>query len=170
MSVLRLVQFTDPHLYGSENESLRGVPTLPALTAALAHARARAWPPRALLGAGDIVQDDPGGYTHFRRVFAELGLPVLCLPGNHDEPEAMRRELAREPFVLANFFDLGRWRIVLLDSCIPGAASGALSAPSLAALEQALATAGTRHCLVCLHHHPVPMSSRWLAREIGRAS
>jgi len=89
---------------------------------------------------------------------------VLCLPGNHDEPEAMRRELAAAPFVLDPFLDLGRWRIVLLDSCIPGAASGAISAPSLAALERALASAGTRHCLVCLHHHPVPMSSRWLDR------
>ena len=164
MSVLRLIQFTDPHLYGSESESLRGVPTLPALRAALGHARARDWPPDALLVTGDIVQDDPGGYAHFRSVFGGLGLPVLCLPGNHDEPAAMRRELSGEPFVLADFIDLGRWRIVLLDSCIPGAASGAISAASLAALERALATAGTRHCLVCLHHHPVPMSSRWLDR------
>ena len=34
----------------------------------------------------------------------------------------------------------------------------------LARLDEALATAGTRHCMVCLHHHPVPMSSRWLDR------
>jgi Icc protein len=27
-----------------------------------------------------------------------------------------------------------------------------------------LSDAGTRHCMVCLHHHPVPMSSRWLDR------
>jgi Icc protein len=164
MSVLRLIQFTDPHLYGSESESLRGVPTLPALRGALAQARARDWPPDALLVTGDIVQDDAGGYAHFRQVLGGLGLPVLCLPGNHDEPEAMRRELARAPFVLDEFFDLGRWRIVLLDSCIPGAASGAISAPGLAALERALATAGKRHCMVCLHHHPVPMASRWLDR------
>src|SRR4029077_18346189 len=156
--------FTDPHLYGSESESLRGVPTLPALRAALAQARARDWRPDALLVTGDIVQDDAGGYEHFRRLFGGLGVPVLCLPGNHDEPEAMRRELAAEPFVLDDFLDLGRWRIVLLDSCIPGAASGAISAPSLAALERAVATAGTRHCLVCLHHPPVPMASRWLDR------
>ena len=31
MSILRLTHFTDPHLYGSETESLRGVATLPAL-------------------------------------------------------------------------------------------------------------------------------------------
>lgn len=164
MSAVRLVQFTDPHLYGSESETLRGVATLPALTAALAHARARDWPPDALLVTGDLVQDDPGGYLHFRRLFGALGMPVLCLPGNHDEPEAMRRELTGKPFVLGGFADLGRWRIVLLDSCIPGSASGALSSDQLAALHEALGTAGTRHCLVCLHHHPVPMESRWLDR------
>ena len=164
MSVLRLIQFTDPHLYGSESETLRGVATLPALTAALAQARGRDWPPDALLVTGDLVQDDPGGYRHFRRLFATLGMPVLCLPGNHDEPAAMRRELDGEPFVLGGFADLGRWRIVLLDSCIPGSASGALGAEALAMLEQALQTASSRHCLVCLHHHPVPMESRWLDR------
>jgi Icc protein len=164
MSVVRITQFTDPHLYGSEQESLRGVATLPALNAAIAQARARDWPPHALLVTGDLVQDDPGGYRHFRRLFGALGLPVLCLPGNHDEPQAMRRELAGAPFVLGGAVDFGNWRIVLLDSCLPGSASGALSAQALAELEQALASAGARHCMVCLHHHPVPMGSRWLDR------
>src|SRR5207244_4751409 len=164
MSAVRIIQFTDPHLYGGEGESLRGVATLPALTAAMAHAHAHAWPPHALLVTGDLVQDDPSGYPHFRRLFGALGLPVLCLPGNHDEPEAMRRELDGAPFVLGGFADFGRWRIVLLDSCLPGSASGALSAQALAGLEKALSSAGARHCLVCLHHHPVPMGSRWLDR------
>ncbi|MDE2136511.1 MAG: metallophosphoesterase [Gammaproteobacteria bacterium] len=164
MSVVRLTHFTDPHLYGGETESLRGVATLPALTAALARAQSHDWPPDALLVTGDLVQDDPAGYPHFRRLFGTLGVPVLCIPGNHDEPEALRRELAGEPFVTGGHVDFGRWRIVLLDSCLPGSASGRLSDASLAALEAALAGAGKRHCLVCLHHHPVPLSSRWLDR------
>ena len=164
MSVIRLTHFTDPHLYGSETEELRGVATLPALKAALARAQSHDWPPDALLVTGDIVQDDPAGYPHFRRLFGALGVPVLCIPGNHDEPQAMRRELAGAPFVVGGHVDLGRWRIVLLDSCLPGSASGRLSSASLTGLEAALAGAGGRHCLVCLHHHPVPMSSRWLDR------
>ncbi len=76
----------------------------------------------------------------------------------------MRRELNRSPFVVGGFVDLGLWRILLLDSTIPGSASGRLSAASLAALEAALASAPNRHCLVCLHHHPVDMESRWLDR------
>lgn len=162
MTSVRITHFTDPHLYGGEHESLRGVETLPALKAAVAQARSRDWPPDALLVTGDLVQDDPAGYEHFRRVFGEFGLPVLCLPGNHDEPAAMRRELAAKPFVLGGFYDVGRWRIVLLDSCIPGSASGALSEQELTRLDDALASAGGRHCMVCLHHHPVAMGSRWL--------
>ena len=90
-SVVRLTHLTDPHLYGSESELLRGIATLPSLEATLANARQRDWPPDAVLVTGDLVQDDPAGYAHFRRVLGALGLPVLCLPGNHDEPEAMRR-------------------------------------------------------------------------------
>jgi Icc protein len=159
MSTVRITHFTDPHLYSGEHESLRGVATLPALTAALAHARAHDWPPDAVLVTGDLVQDDPGGYAHFRRLFGALGMPVLCVPGNHDEPQAMRRELSGQPFVLDGFVDLGRLRIVLLDSCIPGSASGALAHRSSRSWERA-ATAGTRATPVCLHHHPCPCQAR----------
>ena len=164
MSVIRLTHLTDPHLYGGENERLRGIATLPSLEATLAHAQRRDWPPDAVLVTGDLVQDDPAGYAHFRRVFEALRLPVLCLPGNHDEPQAMRRELDGAPFVVGGAVDLGLWRIVLLDSTISGSAAGRLGAESLAALQSALAGAAGRYALVCLHHHPVAMSSRWLDR------
>jgi len=164
MSTLRLVQFTDPHLYGDEAGSLRGVATYPALMRAIAHARARDWPVDAILLTGDLVQDDPTGYANVRRAFAGLGAPVLCLPGNHDEPETMRHELAAAPFVLDDRVDFDAWRVVLLDSTLPGCASGRLSAQALAQLRAALGSAEDRHVLVCLHHHPVAMSSRWLDR------
>jgi Icc protein len=165
MSVLRLIQFTDPHLYGSEAETLRGIATLPALKAALADAQSSsAWPPDVVLLTGDLVQDDPTGYAHIRHLFGSLGMPVLCIPGNHDDPAAMRRELRAEPFTVNGYRDFGAWRIVLLDSYLAGSASGRLSERTLAQLDEALRTAEGRHCLVTLHHHPVAMSSRWLDR------
>jgi 3',5'-cyclic AMP phosphodiesterase CpdA len=96
---IRLVQFTDPHLYGSESATLRGVATLPALMRTLDLAQAREWPVDAVLVTGDLVQDDVAGYKHFRRIFGELKVPVLCIPGNHDEPAALHRELRGKPFV-----------------------------------------------------------------------
>jgi Icc protein len=91
-------------------------------------------------------------------------MPVLCIPGNHDDPAAMRRELRGAPFTLGGCRDFGAWRIVLLDSCQPGSASGRLGKAALEQLDEALRTADGRHCLVTLHHHPVAMSSRWLDR------
>jgi len=162
ISVLRLVQFTDTHLFGSESDKLRGVATLPALVRTLDLAQARDWPVDAVLVTGDLVQDDAEGYKHFRRVFGALNVPVLCLPGNHDEPAALHRELRGKPFVTEGHVDIGAWRVVLLDSCVPGDAGGHLTRETLAALDSALGSADNKHTLVCLHHHPVSMASRWL--------
>src|SRR5512146_818951 len=89
MSVVRLTHLTDPHLYGGEGQLLRGIATLPSLEATLANAQRRDWPPDAVLVTGDLVQDDPAGYAHFRRILGGLQLPVLCLPGTHDDPGAL---------------------------------------------------------------------------------
>jgi 3',5'-cyclic-AMP phosphodiesterase len=169
MSAVRLIQFSDPHLYGEEAGMLRGVATYRSLMNTIERAQARDWPVDGILVTGDVVQDDAGGYARFRRALGGLGTPVYCLPGNHDLPEAMHRELAQDPFRIGGSVDLGAWRIVLLDSTVPGSAGGRLSGESLAQLDAALAGAPQRHALVCLHHHPVAMSSRWLDR-VGLAN
>lgn len=153
---------TDQHLFTDPTQALRGVPTLPALRATLAAARADLAGCDAILATGDLVQDDPGGYAHFRREYAALGKPVLCIPGNHDDLRAMHAELSQPPFQLGGVFDAGAWRVILLDSAVPGETGGALSEATLQMLDQALAGSPQRHALVCLHHHPVPMKSRWL--------
>jgi Icc protein len=159
---IRIVQFTDLHLYGAADGRLRGIATLPALEAALATARAReaAWD--ALLLTGDLVQDDPAGYAHVRRLFGDSEVPVYCLPGNHDEPAPMREALAARPFQLCGSARHGEWLLVMLDSYQHGMAAGHLSAGELARLDDTLAANADKHALVTLHHHPTPAGSRWL--------
>lgn len=161
-STINLLQLTDQHLFGDPARALRGVPTLPALRATLAAARSELAAADAILATGDLVQDDAGGYAHFRTEMGRLGRPVLCLPGNHDDVPAMRAALAQPPFQCGGTWDAGRWRVILLDSTIPGETAGRLADREMAFLEQALREAGERHVLVSLHHHPVPMKSRWL--------
>ncbi len=153
---------TDPHLFGDTTRALRGVPTMPALRAVLAAASSHIAAADAILATGDLVQDDPGGYVHFRNEFSQLGRPILCVPGNHDIVPEMRAQLAMPPFQLGGTWDAGNWRVILLDSSVPGETHGGFDEAALAWLEQALIHADGRHALVCLHHHPVPMHSRWL--------
>lgn len=159
---LRLLQFSDTHLMSDPAGELKGVRSLDAVRAVLQHARLRHWNADALLLTGDLVHDDPDGYAQVRAVFGGLDKPVHCLPGNHDDVAAMRAALTAAPFHLGGLADFAHWRVVLLDSVAQGQAHGVLAPAELARLEQLLASAGGRHVLVCLHHHPVQMASRWL--------
>jgi Icc protein len=165
MMPLRLLHLTDLHLAADEAAVLRGLQPLVTLrrtlAQAIAHTQASGWPPDAIVVTGDVVHDDPRGYQLFRREFASLGVPVCCIPGNHDDAGAMARTLDQPPFITRGFVDLRGWRLVLLDTSVPGQDGGHLALAQLQLLEQALATAATP-VLVCLHHHPVPMSSDWL--------
>lgn len=162
MESVRIVQFTDTHLFGDAAERLRGIATLGTLRAVLAQANAQIRAAAAVLVTGDLVQDDATGYAAFVAAFGALGRPILTLPGNHDDLPAMRHAVRGTPFQYCGHLDLGSWRIVMIDSVKPGAAEGRLSAEALAQLRSSLAGAADRHVLVCLHHQPVTMHSRWL--------
>ena len=161
-SLVTLVQLTDPHLFADPDGRLRGVPTLAALQATLAAASAQIQSCHAILATGDLVQDEIGGYAHFRQAFAGLGKPVLCIPGNHDDAPALAQALQGAPFQVCGHVDILGWRVVLLDSSVARQAQGALSPAQLAALDAALTTAPGEHVLIALHHHPVSMASEWL--------
>lgn len=159
---MHLVQFTDTHLFGDARATLRGVDTRATLQHVLTRAAADVQAADAVLVTGDLVQDDPGGYAGFRAAFAPLGKPVWCLPGNHDLPDAMLASLRGPPFQVCGQIDHGAWRIVLLDSFLAGSAGGLLTDGELQRLDSALASSAGRHVLVCVHHQPVAMHSRWL--------
>jgi 3',5'-cyclic-AMP phosphodiesterase len=166
MRPVHVVQLTDPHLFGDETETLRGVATARSLERTLAAAAPAIAKADVVLVTGDLVQDDIEGYRQFRRIMGSLGKPIWCIPGNHDDAAALRSALAQPPFRVGGHDDLGAWRVVMLDSSVPNEAGGTLSPASLRELDTALAGAEGRPALVCLHHHPVPLHSRWLD-EVG---
>ena len=159
---LRIVQFTDLHLYGAADGKLRGVATLPSLESTLGAAQRREAGCDAVLLTGDLVQDDPDGYVHVRRLFGTSTVPVYCIPGNHDEPAALNAALKTRPFQVGGSAVHGNWVLVMLDSYLARKAGGRLSEAELQRLDAVLGAHPNHHALVCLHHHPVPMGSRWL--------
>jgi 3',5'-cyclic-AMP phosphodiesterase len=156
-----MTQFTVPHLYGNAHGRLRGVETDSSLNAVLDDAFARIPDYSAILVTGDLVQDDTSGYLRFRSIFGNLKKPVLCIPGNHDEPAAMQRELSCAPFQICGTHEADGWQFIMLDSYDPGHVGGRLTQNELARLDDALCRS-PKHAMVCLHHHPIVMGSRWL--------
>lgn len=162
MHSVRLIQFSDMHLFGDAGGRLRGVASLPALQAAIADAQRRSHRCDGVLLTGDLVQDDPDGYRWIRHVFGGWTVPVLCLAGNHDLPDHMRATLKGAPFKIAGHSEFGRWLVVMLDSWVANAAAGRLGEEQLAYLRGVLRNHRNHHVLVCLHHHPIAMRSDWL--------
>ena len=74
MSVVRLTHFTDPHLYGERRRIAAWRADATGAEPRRSRTRRRATGrPDAVLVTGDLVQDDPAGYPHFRRLFGALG-------------------------------------------------------------------------------------------------
>ncbi len=162
MSTFRILHITDPHLYADADGRLRGVRTAESLAAVLRAACAEATP-EAVLVTGDIAQDDSrGAYLRFRDLLSRCGAPVWCLPGNHDAPGLMAELLDEPPFQYCGTATAAGWRIHLLSTHAAGEVGGRLDPETLAALERDLTLHGDQPALVCLHHQPVPVGSRWL--------
>ena len=142
---------------------MRGVNTDASLVACLEHALANPHKPDLILATGDLVQDETRqGYERFRELLGKPGIPVHCLPGNHDSLDTMQAVLSAAPFQFCGIADHAPWRLVMLNSKMAGDDGGFLPAPELELLQQALATQREGHVLITLHHHPVAMGSRWL--------
>ena len=174
MTPLRLLHFTDLHLAADPAATLRGIRPAATLRQTLAqaqaHGEATSWTPDAIVVTGDVVHDDPRGYELFREIFAGRGVPVCCIPGNHDDAAALARTLGQAPFITTGSLDIGGWRLGLLDTSVPGQDGGQLASSQLQLLERELASAAGP-VLVCLHHHPVPVASDWLDRiGLGNAT
>jgi Icc protein len=161
-SPIRLVQFTDTHLLGAKDAVLRGVQPFATLQAVRNHAARRFTAVDGVLLTGDLVNDDAAGYELIRETFSSSAVPVYCTTGNHDLPVEMRRTLAAAPFHLDDHVVLGDWLVVLLDTWLQNNAGGQLGQAQLQRLEALLQAHPQHHTLICLHHHPITMSSHWL--------
>ncbi|MDY7115635.1 phosphodiesterase [Halomonas sp. SSL-5] len=152
----RLIQISDCHLHADpEARGRRGVPLrqLEAVVSAVNHQR-----PDLVLVTGDISNDDtPASYALARRTLDALEAPWEWLPGNHDviEPMAATRPLPAE-------LTLGTWRLLLLDTHLPGEPHGELGEAALEALARRLADDPAGPVLIAMHHPPLAVGSAWL--------
>jgi Icc protein len=142
---------------------LRGTVTHESLQRVLDHILAADWPADIVAVTGDLIQDDSAAaYELFCDQFSTLALPVHCIPGNHDVRDLMRSALQRPSFHYCESVRIGGWMIVGIDSCLSGKAAGEVSAEEFERLGRILDEGKDDHVLICLHHPPLPVGSKWL--------
>lgn len=160
---LRILHLSDTHLFSDGSLHYGSVDTLAALDRTLA--RAAALDAIDLVVASGDLSDD-GGEESYRLLASRLapfaddrGADVVYAMGNHDLRSGFETVLgARETVTLR-----GGFRVVTLDTSVPGAGYGALDAEQLDRLAGILAVPAPHGTVVVLHHPPVPAASALLA-------
>jgi 3',5'-cyclic AMP phosphodiesterase CpdA len=159
-----LLHVSDTHLRAGGSRLFDVVDGAERLSRALAAVEASGLRPDALIFTGDLADlGEPGAYEELRTLvepLAErLGAHVLWVMGNHDDRGAFRAGLldqipGSEPVDRVD--ELDGLRVVTLDSTVPGAHHGELSAPQLEWLRDVLATPAPLGTILAMHHPPVP--------------
>jgi 3',5'-cyclic AMP phosphodiesterase CpdA len=112
---------------------------------------------RVLL-TGDLTDHgSPEEYAHFADLMADLALPWMAVPGNHDRREPMRAAFASAPWMprsgpLHWVQDFGPFSVIGLDTLLEGAHHGAVGPEGLAFLDAALSGLGAQPAVVATHH------------------
>lgn len=152
---MRILQVTDCHLLSDVGAEIHGADTFWSLELVLESALSLAEPPELIVATGDLSEKGcEGSYRRLREVFLDAGLPVYVIAGNHDSVQAMRRCLVGGAIAMVPYLDVERWRIVFLDSIIPGMPHGYLEHSELVRLEEMLSEDPKRPAIICLHHSP----------------
>ncbi len=159
---LRVLQITDTHLYADPGKTLLGVNTLDSFRQIIEKINTLQWNFDIVLATGDLVHDATShGYRKLAQMLETFGVPVYCLPGNHDLPEIMRKHLCVGNVSCPSTVDINNWQLVLLDSPVPGQEGGHLADSQLLALENALQKP-CDNVLISMHHQPLPVGSTWM--------
>lgn len=126
--------------------------------------------PDAVIVTGDIIETArEQEYAIAREILAELQMPFFLLSGNHDDTPGLKRVFAEHAFAASGppdrlFYatDIGRVRLIVLDSSVPGASHGEISTAQLAFLDRELVANPGRPAVVAVHHPPIPTGNQWM--------
>ncbi|MEL0583650.1 MAG: 3',5'-cyclic-AMP phosphodiesterase [Candidatus Thiodiazotropha sp. (ex. Lucinoma kazani)] len=160
---LKVLQLTDSHLYADPSRCLLGINTLETFDQVLAQALMETGTPDLLLATGDLVHDaSDSGYKRLLGRLRLTEIPSYCLPGNHDLPGKMRQLLNQDNVHCIPSVQAKGWSLIFLDSTIPNNDGGRIDKSQLELLKVLLEAHPDKHTLICMHHHPLPVGSRWM--------
>ena len=156
-----IAQVTDCHLPADPQQNYRGINPHKNLRALLQ--KVKELNPDLLLASGDLSEDGSrASYTTLQLFFKPLGIPVLALPGNHDDADLLAETFPGSPVDSVQVTEHGSWQIIRLNSCLPGKPEGHLSEKTLTELASLLANQEQRPQLIAVHHQPVTIGSQWI--------
>jgi Icc protein len=164
---IRIVQVTDPHLYRDPDGVLAGVSTWKTFRAVLGRIERQHGDFDHLILTGDLAQDgELETYLMLREALGDWIERCRIIPGNHDDPANLRKAFPdlfpQNGAPLTFALSTGDWKIIGLDSHLPGETKGRLDADQLQWLRDQLRMDPSIRTLLFVHHPPIAIRVDWL--------
>jgi 3',5'-cyclic-AMP phosphodiesterase len=161
--LLKIIQITDTHILDDGAPSFNDFDTSSSLLRVIDHINKNESDIDLILLTGDLVHEaTSSSYQKLANHLSTLTLPVHCLPGNHDDIEQMNGVMKSNGHDVDKIIKAESWLIILLNTCVKGEHRGELAHSELEFLRSTLEANPDAHCLIALHHHPVPVNSLWM--------
>jgi 3',5'-cyclic-AMP phosphodiesterase len=171
-----IAQITDCHVVEPGELVADRVDSAAALQRVVERIEALPTPPDLVVATGDLVNDGrPAQYDRFQEIVGELSVPLVPVPGNHDDRHELRARFPDLPpggpdDPIDHVLDLDALRLVLLDTLVPGSIGGAISPAQVAWLDGVLSEAPDRPTIVFQHHPPFTTGIGFMDREAFRGA
>lgn len=167
--ITRIIQLTDCHLMADPQAELKGICTRARFDRVLASIRANHADADKLIVTGDLTHDEKlETYETLKELLAGWIPKLQVIPGNHDDRRLMRQVFGERIQVVneRNVFTevVGGWKLIGLDSHVPGELHGQVGSEQLEWLERELSADQDIHTCLFLHHPPISVNSPWLDR------
>ncbi len=162
--VRHMVQISDLHIGETRDHRLAGICTYDSFSKILADIAARRDYADIMMVTGDVAAE--GKHSAYR-LFSEqtqfFEIPYAWLPGNHDDFAVMQSGFISSPYW--PLLELGAWRVLSLNTAIPGEVGGRLVEEELMFLEQSLRAESESPFVIFMHHPPMPVGCEWLDKQ-----
>lgn len=160
--MINIIQITDTHILDDGAPSFNDYDTSASLKKVVAQIKDVEADTDLILLTGDLVHEPTEtAYQKLADHLSVLTIPILCLPGNHDDAGRMSYIMGANGYDTGRLIRTGQWLVILLDTSLEDA-SGELSPSELEFLQASLESNPDLHCLIALHHHPVAINSTWM--------
>lgn len=157
-----IAQFSDTHIKPKGRLAYNKVDTAIMLANAVRHLQTLPQKPDLLIITGDLVdQGHPEEYDHLNEILAAIEIPLLLVPGNHDDRKVMQGAFPNllvkpEPGFWHFSYQKPNWpiRIIGLDTVNAGQSGGLLCQERLDWFASVLDKDQETPTLVAMHHPP----------------
>jgi Icc protein len=153
-----IAQLSDLHICRANDSVFGGVDSAQSLIQCVQAVNALRPQPDFVVLSGDLVNTGhPDEYIRLQSILKRLNARYYLMPGNHDDRAALRSAFDAHTYLGSDgpvqyVIEQAHWRVLALDTIVPGAEHGELDAPRLTWLETALMAHAQRPTIIFMHH------------------